>query len=45
MNRRLQVIKYLLGDWMAASAAWVVLYIFRKKVPDRQVRLPHRAHF
>ena len=32
MNRRLQVIKYLLGDWMAASAAWVVLYIFRKKV-------------
>lgn len=32
MNRRLQVIKYLLADWSSASAAWVVLYIFRKKV-------------
>lgn len=32
MNPRLQVLKYLIGDWLSASAAWVVLYIFRKSV-------------
>lgn len=30
MNRSLQVLKYLIGDWLSASAAWVLLYIFRK---------------
>jgi len=32
MNRSLQVLKYLIGDWLSASAAWVLLYIFRKKI-------------
>lgn len=32
MNKSLQVIKYLIADWLSASAAWTVLYIFRKKV-------------
>jgi exopolysaccharide biosynthesis polyprenyl glycosylphosphotransferase len=32
MNKSLQVVKYLIADWLSASAAWTVLYIFRKKV-------------
>lgn len=32
MNRSLQVLKYLIADWLSASAAWVVLYIFRKVI-------------
>lgn len=32
MNRRAQVLKYLLADWFSASAAWIILYAFRKKV-------------
>lgn len=32
MNRNLQVIKYFLTDWLAASAAWAVIFIFRKKI-------------
>lgn len=32
MNRLLQVVKYLIADWLSASAAWITLYIFRKKV-------------
>lgn len=32
MNRNLQVIKYFLTDWLAASAAWTVLFIFRKRI-------------
>lgn len=32
MNKRSQVLKYLIADWFSASIAWVVLYIFRKKV-------------
>jgi len=32
MNRLLQVVKYLIADWTSASAAWITLYIFRKKV-------------
>jgi exopolysaccharide biosynthesis polyprenyl glycosylphosphotransferase len=31
MNRRLQVLKYLTADWLSASAAWTILFIFRKK--------------
>lgn len=32
MNKRLQVLKYLIADWLAASVAWVSLFVFRKKV-------------
>ena len=32
MNRSLQVLKYLIADWLSASAAWVVLYVFRKLI-------------
>ncbi|MGF1564391.1 MAG: sugar transferase [Flavobacteriales bacterium] len=32
MNTRKQVAKYLFADWLTASAAWVVLFVFRKKV-------------
>lgn len=32
MNRSLQVLKYLIADWLSASFAWVILYVFRKKI-------------
>jgi exopolysaccharide biosynthesis polyprenyl glycosylphosphotransferase len=32
LNKNLQVIKYFLTDWLAASAAWTVIFIFRKKI-------------
>jgi exopolysaccharide biosynthesis polyprenyl glycosylphosphotransferase len=32
MNRKLQVVKYLIADWLSASAAWVTLFVFRKKI-------------
>lgn len=32
MNRKLQVVKYLIADWVSASSAWVTLFVFRKKV-------------
>lgn len=32
MNTRKQVAKYLSADWLTASAAWVVLFVFRKRV-------------
>ncbi len=32
MNKNLQVVKYLIADWMSASAAWTILWIFRKKI-------------
>ena len=32
MNKNLQVLKYLLADWLSASVAWVILYVFRKKI-------------
>src|SRR5690554_1967410 len=32
MNRKLQVAKYLIADWVSAATAWVLFYIFRKKV-------------
>jgi exopolysaccharide biosynthesis polyprenyl glycosylphosphotransferase len=34
MNRRLQVIKYLFLDWLAAFLAWFLFYIFRKQAED-----------
>jgi len=33
MNRNLQVLKYLIADWLSASVAWVVLYVFQKNHP------------
>ncbi|NNE54904.1 MAG: sugar transferase, partial [Flavobacteriales bacterium] len=32
MNKNLQVVKYLIADWMSASVAWTILWIFRKKI-------------
>ncbi len=32
MNKRLQVTKYLIADWLSSSAAWTTLFIFRKRV-------------
>ncbi len=34
MNRRLQVTKYVFFDWLAASLAWVLFYIYRKYTED-----------
>ncbi|MFT5184248.1 MAG: exopolysaccharide biosynthesis polyprenyl glycosylphosphotransferase [Flavobacteriales bacterium] len=34
MNVRLQVLKYLIADWISASAAWTFLFIFRKTIPE-----------
>lgn len=34
MNKRLQVIKYLFLDWLAAFLAWFLFYIFRKQAED-----------
>lgn len=30
MNRRLQVIKYILADYFSASLAWILFYLYRK---------------
>lgn len=32
MNKRLQTIKYILADWLAATAAWGLFYAYRKLV-------------
>lgn len=32
MNTKKQVAKYVFADWLTASAAWIVLFVFRKKV-------------
>ena len=32
MNKSLQILKYLLADWVSASAAWTILFVFRKKI-------------
>ncbi|MCB0762248.1 MAG: sugar transferase [Flavobacteriales bacterium] len=34
MNVKLQVLKYLIADWISASAAWTFLFIFRKTIPE-----------
>src|SRR5688572_10403786 len=30
MNRKVQAIKYIVGDFLAASAAWALFYVYRK---------------
>ncbi len=34
MNRKLQVTKYVLLDWIAATMAWFLFYVFRKQAED-----------
>lgn len=34
MNRKLQVVKYLILDWLSALFAWTLFYFFRKQVED-----------
>ena len=34
MNRKLQVTKYLILDWLAAVLAWALFYFFRKQSED-----------
>ncbi len=34
MNKRLQVTKYVILDWLAAMMAWALFYIFRKQSED-----------
>lgn len=34
MNRKLQVTKYVLLDWIAAIMAWFLFYVFRKQAED-----------
>ncbi len=41
MNRRLQVTKYVVLDWLAALIAWTLFYIYRKYTEDPQIF----AHF
>ena len=31
-NRSPQVLKYFIADWLSASLAWLILYVFRKKI-------------
>ena len=37
MNRRLQVAKYVILDWLAASLAWSLFYIIRKYSEDNTI--------
>ncbi len=37
MNKRLQVIKYVVGDYLAALIAWLLFFIYRKYAVDHQV--------
>jgi exopolysaccharide biosynthesis polyprenyl glycosylphosphotransferase len=37
MNRRLQVAKYVMLDWLAAVIAWSLFYIYRKYTEDPQL--------
>jgi exopolysaccharide biosynthesis polyprenyl glycosylphosphotransferase len=32
VNKGLQILKYLIADWLSASLAWTVLFVFRKKI-------------
>ena len=34
MTRKLQVTKYVLLDWIAATMAWFLFYVFRKQAED-----------
>ena len=37
MNKRLQVTKYVVADFLSATSAWTLFYIFRKLYLERQV--------
>jgi len=37
MNKRLQVIKYVVADYLAAFIAWLLFFIYRKYAVDHQV--------
>ena len=37
MNKRLQVIKYVFADYLAALVAWLLFFIYRKYAVDHQV--------
>ncbi len=37
MNRRLQVIKYVVADYFAALIAWILFFIYRKYAVDHEV--------
>lgn len=37
MNKRLQVIKYVVADYLAALIAWILFFIYRKYAVDHQV--------
>jgi exopolysaccharide biosynthesis polyprenyl glycosylphosphotransferase len=37
MNKRLQVIKYIIADVLSAALAWTFFFIFRKYVVDHQI--------
>jgi len=34
MNKYLQVTKYVMLDWIAATLSWFLFYIFRKQAED-----------
>ncbi|NUM50174.1 MAG: sugar transferase [Flavobacteriales bacterium] len=36
MNKKWQVLKYVLLDYISAFSAWAVFYIYRKTVPEQQ---------
>src|ERR1039457_3855303 len=37
MNRRLQVVKYIVADYLAAVIAWTLFFIYRKYAVDHQI--------
>lgn len=37
MNRRLQVTKYVVFDWLAAALAWSLFYVYRKYTEDSTI--------
>ena len=37
MNRRLQVVKYVLADYISAFIAWTLFFIYRKHAVDSQL--------
>lgn len=36
MNKKLQVLKYVLLDFISAAGAWALFYVYRKSVPEQQ---------
>ena len=37
MNKRIQTVKYVFADWLAASLAWGLFYIYRKLVIESSI--------